>query len=195
MELLQFLRSRRANINARDSYGQDALHRAAESDSRDRKQANIVVAWLLSLKFDVNAKDKEGNTPLHLAAESGDPDRIKLLLAAKADIHAINGRGELPIHCAGSTKPSRCCWMPGADINAKVHDDDDDTAFLLAAKHHSVDLMKYLATHGAKADAVDATGHTALDLAEFEGDANADRQAATLAYLKSLGIKPGQSQP
>lgn len=70
-----------ANIGARDTYRQTALHHAA----RDMRATVGVVRLLLRRGAEVNARDSAGRTALHHAAINGYLDKVNALLSARAD--------------------------------------------------------------------------------------------------------------
>jgi F-type H+-transporting ATPase subunit beta len=86
--LLAFLRSRNADLNAKDKYGMTPLHTAAWM----RQQS--VLAQLLAAGADPNATTAEGHTALHLAAmrNSGEAARLLLEAGARADMRDKSGR-------------------------------------------------------------------------------------------------------
>lgn len=106
-----------AQVNAKDSGGFSALHRAAQQLGSSR-----IIKALISNGADVNAKvESYGKTPLHFAAESGSADAIKLLAENKANVNtADENRGEKPLHYAVRKNHIDAVKMlleKGADIN------------------------------------------------------------------------------
>lgn len=80
-----------AVVDAVDSYGQTALHRAATYGWED------CVLALLDAGASVAAVDGSGNTPLHVAAGgSWTATTVGVLIAAGAALDAINGDGLTP---------------------------------------------------------------------------------------------------
>jgi uncharacterized membrane protein YfcA len=86
-----------ADLNARDSAGDTALHRAVETGLRQLLQV------LLARGADAQARTKNGEAALHLAALHVEPVFTDLLLAAGADPRARNADGETPLHWAALT--------------------------------------------------------------------------------------------
>lgn len=76
------------SINARDCYGQTALHKAA------REGCKAVVQLLLEIGADVNAKNARGRTALHIAS---DEEVVQLLLDKGADVRAKDNDGFPPL--------------------------------------------------------------------------------------------------
>jgi ankyrin len=150
-----------------------------------------------------------GTTPLIRAAKAGDIESIALLLKYKALPDLPNMLGITPFMAAagvGSTtldirarfrnearciEAGRMLLAAGADINAAR--DNGQTALHGAALWGWNDYVRFLAAHGAKLDAKDRGGATALDVAlgkaGFTGRAGvsaAEPHPETAALLQSL---------
>lgn len=86
-------------VDARDTVGQTALHRAAGPGHVAAARA------LLAAGANVNAQDKYGRTPLSYAAEELRPEVAALLLSAGADADIKDRDGKPPAaHCAGDAR-------------------------------------------------------------------------------------------
>ena len=66
-------------VEALDSFGMSALHRAARDGNAEMTKD------LIARGADINKRSPNGWTPLHLAARHGNSDVIRLLLAGGAD--------------------------------------------------------------------------------------------------------------
>src|SRR2546421_11145953 len=66
-------------VEALDSFGMSALHRAARDGNAEMTKD------LIARRADINKRSPNGWTPLHLAARHGNSDVIRLLLAGGAD--------------------------------------------------------------------------------------------------------------
>jgi ankyrin repeat protein len=91
-EVLKYLLTNKADVNARDKSGYTPLYWAVCN-----KDAAEV---LLAHGAKVNARDARYRTPLHLAAEQGHKDVAELFLANKAEVNTRDDRGETPLHLA-----------------------------------------------------------------------------------------------
>lgn len=80
-ETVEYLLSLSVPLDARNNYGQTALHEAVHGDWGSPTATEV----LLRHGADPNAKDKSGMTPLMEAAQWGEPECIRLLLDAGAD--------------------------------------------------------------------------------------------------------------
>src|SRR5262252_3584295 len=122
----------------------------------------------------------EGTTPMMRAAKNGDAAAVRILLAHGADpalpqknhttalmFAAGNGRGTGVFTKDIGTERDllesvKVLVEHGVDVNA--FNDNGQTAMHFAAQV-SDDLVRYLASHGAKIDRRDRQGHTPVDLA------------------------------
>jgi len=109
------LLANQADVNARTSQGDTALHMAVQ-----RGQTNLV-QMLLAAGAKVNVEDNYGQrTPLSFAAESGSPEIVKMLLEVKADPN--NGELDAPLLGAiykQDAASARMLLQAGANPNAK----------------------------------------------------------------------------
>ena len=93
-EMIAFLVSRGADIEATTDGGFTPLHWAAGRDASD------AVMQLLSLGADANAQAMRSITPLHWAAGKNATNVVKLLMAAGADLQSLTEKGLSPLHWA-----------------------------------------------------------------------------------------------
>src|ERR1035437_549191 len=95
-QVVEFLLTNKADVNAKGNDGLTPLLSAASTDHTD------IAKLLLDNKADVSARDDGSNTPLHWAAGNGYLDMAKLLLAVKAEVDAKNNFGDTPLAMAAS---------------------------------------------------------------------------------------------
>jgi uncharacterized protein len=112
-ELIQVLIARKADLNARDMFGNTPLHAAAQMGSTQAVQT------LLDLGADVDPVNDERETPLHKAIKRGSEMKVKLLLEHKAQPNAVNNRGDSPLHIAVSENSElvEILIRAGAEVN------------------------------------------------------------------------------
>lgn len=194
LSMLQILLQNRAPVNYQCTLlGTPLLYaisRCGRSDERKR-----CVRLLLQYNADVNiASGHSKSTSLHAAALSGDDEIVDALCELGADKKAITWRG-LPLHLARSSKIVKKLLVPGqleardcnnntaliasvhriglegvkalveagADVNAKGG--YQRTALHKAAECFDVDVVNYLLSQGACADAQDYWGEMPLQYA------------------------------
>ncbi|MDH5680971.1 MAG: ankyrin repeat domain-containing protein, partial [Spirochaetota bacterium] len=146
-----------ADVNARDSHKDTALHSAAQGGKLE------VVKYLLKKGADVNAKNNNGTTPLHFAAEYGHKNVVKWLLTSGADANAKNTGPETPLFLAvkkGHKDIARILLSKGAKIEEKMA--YGGTALHLAAADNNHNAVTLLISLGAKINAKDENGRTPL---------------------------------
>jgi ankyrin repeat protein len=100
-----------ANIHAVDSYGSNALQRAAKTDRENKKSINLLLARGINKVH----KDSSGNTALHYAVQFGNLENIALL-TDKDTIHIQNDNGETPLFAvllARSNRPKTTNFLIG----------------------------------------------------------------------------------
>ena len=85
----EFLLQRRANVNARDSMGRNALIHAVKSKNLD------LVTTMMVYNSDMNMRDKEwGWTPLHYAASSGSIEICADIIDQGGNVYAVSTKGK-----------------------------------------------------------------------------------------------------
>jgi ankyrin repeat protein len=152
LALTRLLISRGADLNARNKGGTTALIAAAAFVYREPwgVASEGIFQELLSRGVDANASNDHGTTPLIASAgAAGHDSPVFLELLLKAH----------------------------ADINAT--DADGKTALMAAAQSGHVERVRFLLSHGARADARDKKGRTALTY------------AADFKYSSSSEYRPG----
>ena len=183
------------DVNAKDSDGWTALHRAAQNGHvaivKELLDASNIHGWtalqwvarngyvgivkelLDEANVDVNAEDSHGWTALHQAARNGHVAIVKELLdAANVDVNAKDSDGWTALHWAAQNghvaNVKELLGAANVDVNAK--DSDGWTALHRAAQNGHVAIVKDL-LGAAKVDvnAKDSNGWTALHWAARNG--------------------------
>jgi ankyrin repeat protein/glyoxylase-like metal-dependent hydrolase (beta-lactamase superfamily II) len=142
---------------------------------------------------------RAGTTAFLRAAKTGDTSGMRLLLEHGADpkiateekttpLMAASGfgwrYGDSQIQEQAALEAVKLCVELGADVNAS--NDSGETALHGAALRGADQIAQYLVEKGAKLDAKDKRGHTALDIAggdESRGNPGFPRTAAVLRQL------------
>jgi len=134
-----------ADVNAKDTDGQTALHVAVGNKRKD------VADLLLSRGADVNAKDGKGYTPLYYAIWNEDLDTVKLLVTKGADVSCTPKDGYPPLYHAvwnedvNTVKLVKLLVDHGAKFDVK--DQNDWTLFRYAVEWNR-DLVEIFASKG-----------------------------------------------
>lgn len=160
-----------------------------------------------------------GTTPLLRAAKAGDTEVVKLLLAKGADPKLATRTGINPLMAAAGlgTKEEdstgrrkteaeaiasiQALLDAGTDINTA--DSRGQTALHGAALRGLDKVVEFLAAHGAKLDAKDRQGHTALDAAMglaggsggFDGSRKDVHESTAALLRKLMAAESAKDQP
>jgi ankyrin repeat protein len=183
LELVKLLLAYKADLEARDTYSQTALHDAAASG-----QAEIAAA-LIKAGADVNALQlgyelpcgsgreqiPSNTTPLHFAARSGNSATVKLLIESGAKVNAVTDEGTTALMEAAVTDRYRA-----------------------VKEEYRLKNVEYLIAAGADVNARDDEGRTVLDLAnqvQHDDEARPGQDhREMIALLRKHGAKPGMAQ-
>eukprot|EP00053_Salpingoeca_punica_P017500 m.168721 g.168721 ORF g.168721 m.168721 type:complete len:676 (-) comp17223_c0_seq1:386-2413(-) len=181
-----------ANLNAKDSNGNTALHMAAW---QERKRSNEVIEILLRNGADTNAVNTKLCTPLHNACQNGQTYIVMLLLDLNADCSMVNEEGDTPLtlavrfdrrevvallvsHDAELIKETRAVreaaksgrkeilqTLLDIGIDCNVPDPTTgDTAIHEACRYFRVDTAELLLSYGADPYVQNAAGETPLSI-------------------------------
>lgn len=152
------------NINALVDKGRSPLHSAVSHN-----QEHLVNSLLERPEADVNLRDRRGRTPFYIALANGHHELAKKLIDQGADVTATDEKN--------SSALTKAAWM-GAQplvrqitnkLKEKKADIDYDAAMLAAAENGHARLVDVLIAYGAKKEAVNDKGETALILATKGG--------------------------
>jgi ankyrin repeat protein len=123
----------------------------------------------------VNTADARGTTPLHFAAAYGTPDPVKLLLDAGAEVNRTNAMGATPL-VLGASSPAKVRLLLAAGADPNIATKAGRTPLIIAAgRAGGFESVKALLAAGAKIDAADEMGITAILTASYSGDIEAVR--------------------
>ena len=109
LDLLEFLKEKRANLEKPDNRSLCAIHVASYYGHVD------LLTFIYDQNVDIQYRDKYGNQPLHFAAANGKVSAIDYLKRLKADVMVINSAQETPFDVAkkaGYTKAAELLQAP-----------------------------------------------------------------------------------
>ena len=168
--VIEELRNRKADVNAKTTNGRPPLFFAASNGHRD------AVILLLNNGADVNiCDDTYKATALHRAAAIGHCGVIDELLNRKADVNAKTINEYTPLHMAalnGHTDAVKMLLNNGADVNS-CDGKTNQTALHKAAHGGHCGVIAELLNRKADVNAKTSNGCSPLHLAAFKGQRDA----------------------
>lgn len=143
------------------------------NNKHDESSKLHIMEVLIKNGFDVTAKYDNGYA-LGIAAESGLPRVVKLILDNNAEVNFFNSNGLTPLHeaCRANKPNSGCIKLlldAKADINARVNNDEQESALMIAANYGNAENVALLLQYGAKINDVNYEEKTALHIASQKG--------------------------
>ncbi|XP_073254183.1 uncharacterized protein [Porites lutea] len=174
--MILYLLSKKANVNAKDSYGSTPLHYAVAKGNPDAVQELLTDPCI-----DIEAKDKTQMTPLHVASSQGSFPVAKCLIDAGANLRSLDEEQMTPMHFAcmeGSLEVAKLLFetaeeQGGWSIVSKMVTDQDreeQTPLHLAVEDGDINLAKLCLDKGANVNAHKVNMSTPLHLAANGGD-------------------------
>ena len=155
VQMMKLLLDGRADVNARDAFGDSALLWSAGDLAR--------VRLLLGNGGDVNVTTKQGRTPLLTAARrQGNEETVRLLLAKGADVKATDVSGDDALQCAAQANDTAMVKLflaKGLDVNARGR--NGWTPLMRAAGYGNLAMVRVLLDNGAQVNVVSAEGRIA----------------------------------
>ncbi|EPE36656.1 Ankyrin repeat-containing protein [Glarea lozoyensis ATCC 20868] len=164
-KILTILSEQETDVDIRDSDGATALQLAARNGHMS------VIQLLLANGADVNTKNDKAETAVYWAARNEHTAVLELLLLEKAHVLTKDYEGWTALDwgvLGGNNEVLRLLLEHGTDISAN-DDDGRNKALCLAAEEGHELTVQMLIDNGAKVNAQDALGSTALDFAAPSG--------------------------
>lgn len=165
LDILQYLLTNKADVDAVDQHHTTPLHLAAQVGNIESVKALLVV------QANPNVSDEAGNTPLHLAAAENNVKVIYLLQdVVDFEKEVYNTNGETPLLTALIGRQSEAGLVlinAGSSVNAsdKLH---VSSAHACCRWDLSL-LLREIINGGGKVDSVDDEGRTPLHVACMSG--------------------------
>ncbi|MDQ7825763.1 MAG: ankyrin repeat domain-containing protein [Candidatus Eremiobacteraeota bacterium] len=183
-EIVRFLISKGADVNATDAQGSVPLHYAASEGNKD------IMDLLLEKGAQIEAKNKLNLTPLHMAVMQNKKDTAGLLLkkGAKADAKGGFG-GETPLYYAvlkGNRDMVLFLLSKGAKVNA-AQEMTGQTPLFIAVSAKKKDMVELLIAKGADVNSKDRMGLRPLDAASALGARKEGQLTMCRSNLMNIG--------
>ena len=153
----EWLLTRGANVNKRDSFGATPLYWAAWKGQKE------TFKLLIENNADIHLEDEMGETALYWATRNGHYTIAKQLceLGAKATVKETSNKSILGTPCKdGNLKLVKLLLTQDADVN--FVEKDGKTPLFWAASNGHYDTVKILCNSGANAHVSDKKGHSTL---------------------------------
>jgi ankyrin repeat protein len=181
-DIAQQLLKQGANVNASDSSGFTALHRASS------KNQVKTVKLLLANGAVINAKNDKGETPVFLAAETGGLETVEYLVAKGADTSILSSNKTSPLAVAISNQRNKVAMLLAEqDLDAvSLH-----TAAMLSIQKSLQNVSLKLIPRDKLINEVDNNKHSLL---WFSADKGMEKSVAAILLNKSVDLNQKDSK-
>ncbi|EAY05832.1 ankyrin repeat protein, putative [Trichomonas vaginalis G3] len=155
--LCEYFLSNGININAKDNYGETALHIAAENNGKE------IAELLISHGANINEKNEIGQTALHDTSWNNSKETAEVLISHGANLNEKDECGYTALHVTAfinSKETAEVLISHGANLNEK--DEFGYTALHYAVLNNSKEIAEALISHGININEKNKYGETAL---------------------------------
>ncbi|EAY05218.1 hypothetical protein TVAG_473970 [Trichomonas vaginalis G3] len=163
VKLCEYLISHGAKIYSENDDKKNALHIAAECNSKET--AEILISHGANIGAECSCYRK---TPLHIAAECNSKETAELLVLHCKNIDEKNINEKTALHYAAyqnSKEIAEFLILHGANVMAKNY--REYTPLHETTTHNCKEIAEFLISHGADINAKDKDGRTTLHLAAY----------------------------
>lgn len=169
IKILQFLRQKKANIDAGDSDGKTPLMYALRNRGGEE-----YALYLLKKGANYRAVDQAGNTVMHYAAYGGNIEGLRMTSGGGIDINVRNQEGITPLHAA-AVFSDLAVLQEIVGLGGDVHalDDIGMGALHYAAAYGDRDKLAWILEQAPELNAIAQNGYTPLDIARSAGNNDA----------------------
>ena len=176
-EIVEYLLSIGANIEAKDKMGKTPLHYACEEGHLH------IIEYLISMGANIEAKDNYGNSIIHIASEHGLLQIIQYLIEKQnIDKDSKGANQRTPLHYACLNNHLEIVeYLLSQKANLEAKDKNEKTPLHYACEGCFLPIAEFLISKGADIEATDKYKRTPLYLASQEG------HLSIIEYLISKG--------
>ncbi len=177
-EIVEFLLSRGADINAKDASGSTPLVTAVDCNLYE------TVSLLISKGADINSTGNFGWTPLH-SATSVNITEILINNGAEINARLINGRTPLFRAVSIPSQQELAIYLISKGADVTVKDRENNTLLHMVMWQFGKELPTLLISKGVKAAAPNIFGETAL---HYAARSASDEELLNLLFTQKLDV-------
>ena len=195
----ELLKNYNFDVHARDDYGWNVLHKAAQSGdlellqyfietgsnifsetkysqnslhlAAEKGHLKICRELLQNYNFDIHARDDDGCNVLHCAAQSGDLELLQYFLEGGSNIFSKTKNSSSSLHLAGENRHLKICKELLQNYDFDIHATDDYGCNVLhrAAQSGDLELLQYFIENGSNIFSKTKYSQNSLHLAAEKG--------------------------
>ena len=144
-DVMEWLKTQGAGLNARNHYGQTPIHHTAKSGNHGTQAMDL----LKTAGADILVHDYDGETPMHLAATN--PWIMKWLVEQKAGIDVRDFEGRTPMHAAAKGNSAASLeWLRTKGADPVRKDRNGKTPLDLARAVNAIDAINWFRKNETK---------------------------------------------
>jgi ankyrin repeat protein len=189
-KIIRLIVSAKTDVEAQSGDGQRPLSIAAHFGQLEA----VRVLVELGADVEVGQAGKLALRPLHEAAKRGHLEVVKALVEFGADLTATSCHGATALHAAvqeGCTEVVKALVAAGADLEARLSArlySYTPLMYAVGRANPSPETVKVLVELGANVDALDASGHTAMEISNMQHKHQPAVARAMASALQTLPV-------